>query len=254
MERMKYKLMPAVTKALEPESGRIHAVVSTEQKDRDGDIIRAGGWNLSHFNAHPVLMSSHNYEKLTNQIGEWEEMKVRGRRLEGVARYYVGEGNAEADWGYKLAQKGRAAFSVGFIPDMAQAKVIEDAGYSQSFEFNGQELLEVSHVTVPANAEALQYVKQSGLLHPAITDMVDDAIELCSVDLEAITEPAADEVGPSLEELITLITSGFSDFKQEVREMLADLLVEGPKKPPKGYDAHYLRQIIHQAFEEAVRK
>ena len=163
-------------KILDGAAGRIHAVVSTEAMDRDGDIIRQTGWQLERFNTHPVLLSSHNYGSLRSQIGEWESMKIVKNQLEGTARYYVGEGNEEADWGYNLAAKGMAAFSVGFIPDMTAAKEIKGQSLFPNYEFTKQELLEVSHVTIPSNAQALQAMKSLDLA-PEVQQTIDAALE-----------------------------------------------------------------------------
>ena len=165
---------PTALRLLDEEAGIISAVVSTEDVDRDGDVIRQEGWDLTHFSAHPILLSSHNYRGLTNQIGEWIQMKVEGSQLVGHAKYYIGEGNDEADWGFKLATKGRAAFSVGFVPDMSQAKQIEANG-NISYEFAGQELLEVSQVTVPSNPQALQAMKGMSL-HPEVEVLVEEML------------------------------------------------------------------------------
>ena len=185
-----FHIEPAVTKVVDMKAGRIHAIVSTEAKDRHGDIVRQDGWDLKHFMNHPVLLSSHDYQTLKSQIGKWEEMQVRGKRLEGVARYYVGEGNDEADWAFNLATKGDAAYSVGFNPDMHKAKEIKsDDEWSSAWEFNGQELLEVSQVTVPANADALQILK-SGTVNPVLSDMIDRVMQYTPKlgDLDAVTD------------------------------------------------------------------
>jgi len=164
------KLFAAETKAIDDH--RIHAVLSTEAKDRDGDILRVAGWNLDNFMKHPVLLSSHNYGSLLSQIGEWEDVSVKSKRLEGVAKYYVGQGNDEADWGHTIAREGKAAYSVGFIPDMSLAKELKgDSDWFINYEFNGQELLETSHVTIPSNQDALQTAKAKGLIHPAVLDI-----------------------------------------------------------------------------------
>mgnify|MGYP005824776111 FL=1 len=165
---------PTALRLLDEESGIISAVVSTEDVDRDGDIIRQEGWDLTHFSAHPILLSSHNYRGLTNQIGEWTRMTVEDNQLVGHAQYYIGEGNEEADWGFKLATKGRAAFSVGFVPDMSKAKQIEANG-NLSYEYKGQELLEVSQVTVPSNRQALQALKGMSL-HPDVEELVEEML------------------------------------------------------------------------------
>jgi hypothetical protein len=165
---------PTALKLLDARAGLISAVVSTEDVDRDGDIVRQGGWDLAHFATHPILLSSHNYRGLTNQIGEWTSMKVEGTELVGEAKYYIKDGNEEADWGFKLAKRGRAAFSVGFVPDMSKAKQIEANG-NISYEFAGQELLEVSQVTVPSNPQALQAMKGMHL-HPEVEMLVEEML------------------------------------------------------------------------------
>lgn len=184
------KIVRPEMKLLDEEQGRVSAVVSTEAKDRDGDIIRVAGWDLAAFQKHPVLLSSHDYRSLRSVIGEWESMDVRGKRLVGTARYYIGEGNEEADWGFNLAKRRRAAFSVGFIPDMDKAEPIGDAeGFFRPMEFNGQELLEVSHVSIPSNPDALQRMK--GLdLDPALAEVVDEVLRE-ETDIQSILEGAA---------------------------------------------------------------
>ena len=168
---IRFKIYRAETKTLG--EGRVRAVVSTETKDRDGDIIRQSGWMLDNFLANPLLLASHDYYSLRSVIGSWESMKVIGARLEGVALYLVGQGNEEADWAYKLAENGLAAYSVGFIPkEFKQFKDGEGYGY----EFTRQELLEVSHVSVPSNPQALQLMAKSAGLHPEIDSLVRELL------------------------------------------------------------------------------
>jgi len=178
---------PTALRVLDEDAGLVSAVVSTEDVDRDGDVIRQEGWDLSHFAAHPILLASHNYRGLTNQIGEWTQMQVEGSLLVGHAKYYIGEGNEEADWGFKLASKGRAAFSVGFVPDMSKAKQIEANG-NISYEFQGQELLEVSQVTVPSNPQALQAMKGMNL-HPEVEVLVEEMLGDMAKELVEVQLP-----------------------------------------------------------------
>jgi hypothetical protein len=187
-----YKLFRVEIKGVDEDAGTVSAVVSSERVDRDGDIIRVDGWDLKNFNeANAPLLSSHNYGKLQSVIGNWPEMKVQGKRLLGTARYMLGRGNAEADWGFELAKDGLAVFSVGFRPDMALAEKIDGSDdWWPSYEFKGQELLEVSQVTIPANPDARQRAK-SVMTHPVLSELLDDAL--------------GDEIGSSLPR------PGFSD-------------------------------------------
>lgn len=171
----RFKVIKAETKVEDEAEGLIRAVVSDESVDRDGDIIRQRHWTLDAFNRHPVLLSSHNYSSLRSQIGTWETMEVKGAKLMGLARYFVGQGNPEADWGFHLAQRGVAAFSVGFTPDMDKARPIEAGKPGKGLEFRGQELLEVSQVVVPSNSNALQRMKGMELTEP-IKGIVDSIL------------------------------------------------------------------------------
>lgn len=194
MTVLRTKFVIPETKVLDDKAGRIHAIVSSEVQDRDGDIIRVAGWKLENFLTHPLLLSSHNYGTLLSQIGEWESMEIKDKKLEGVARYYVGEGNQEADWAFNIASKGRAAFSVGFMPDMTLATELENPGHLMpSYEFNGQELLEVSHVVIPSNPEALQ--RQLKSLMAAIRRLEpspeqDESISVAPVDYRELLNTA----------------------------------------------------------------
>jgi len=164
----------AEVKVVDARLGKIHAVVSTETRDRDGDIIRASGWDVDNFMANPVMLDSHRYGSIEAIIGQWTAMATRGKSLVGEATYDVGQGIPAADRGFQLAQEGRAAFSVGFIPDMSKAKEIKATDSMwPNYEFNGQELLEVSQVSVPANPDALQRMKG---FHPVIDGIVDEVL------------------------------------------------------------------------------
>lgn len=132
----------------------VHAIVSDDSIDRYDEIISAEAWkDLKRYKKHPILVSSHNYDSLTDQIGKAERIWVEDGKLHAEFKYFVNEGNKEADWGFKLAQKGAAAFSVGFIPLKHEN---EDIKGKKVRVYTNVELLEISQVLIPANAAALQ--------------------------------------------------------------------------------------------------
>jgi hypothetical protein len=266
------KFIKAETKILDEKEGIISAIVSTESVDRDGDIIRQEGWDLRHFKAHPVLLSSHNYRGLTNQIGEWTSMEVVGKELVGKAKYYIGQGNPEADWGFFLAGRDKAAFSVGFMPDMTQAKELQGEGKT-SFEFKAQELLEVSQVTVPSNRQSLQAMKGIGL-DPVMERLVDDVLGFIEPDDTssdiAVSDSEQDEESISLTSSIesdsTRLDSGEEDSNSALAEKIASLVKQDiqsmiheyqhnvaefykypPRKPHKSPDTE---SIVRDAIKE----
>lgn len=148
------KTFTSEIKSVDSEKYIVHAVVSDDSVDRYDEIISAEAWkDLKRYKKHPILVSSHNYGSLTDQIGEAERIWVEDGKLHAEFKYFVGEGNKEADWGFKLAQKGAAAFSVGFIPLKHEN---EDFKGKSVKVYTSVELLEISQVLIPANAAALQ--------------------------------------------------------------------------------------------------
>jgi HK97 family phage prohead protease len=160
-----YKSYRAETKAIDGQEGYIKAIVSTEAIDRDGEVILMSAWGdtLNEFLKHPVLLSSHDYNDLTKQLGEWVDLKVTENGLEGIARYYINKGNPEADWGYELAKAGKSAYSVGFMSnDYVEGGTTQD-GNEPKRTYTDVELLEISQVSVPSNRESLVAMRSKGI-------------------------------------------------------------------------------------------
>ena len=88
------------------------------------------------------------------------------------------------------------AFSVGFIPDMEKAAPlnVEDKFGLNGMEFKGQELLEVSAVTIPSNPDALQRFVKTPTLHPVIAEIAEERLadqpepEAAAIDVAALME------------------------------------------------------------------
>lgn len=198
---MYHKVVRAEVKSIDEARGEVEAVVSSERPDRSGDIIRQGSWELRNFKKHPVLLAGHDYRLLTSQIGEWKNVRIEGKELVGTAVYYTGQGNEQADWGFQMAMKGKAAFSVGFIPDMAKAQRVrprykegEEAAASGGWEFNGQELLEISQVTIPANPQALQRLYEA-TMEPEVADIVEEMLhDAEELDVKTLSDQDTDDL------------------------------------------------------------
>lgn len=158
------KQFVAEIKAIDKKNYTVEAVVSDESVDRYKEVVLADAYikDLPTYKKHPILLSSHDYDGLTKQIGEAEYIAVEGKKLKAKFKYYVGEGNPEADWAWILATKRIAAYSVGFIGHTSMWK--EDYPDHEIFQgknapnraFTRAELLEISQVLVPANTAALQ--------------------------------------------------------------------------------------------------
>jgi HK97 family phage prohead protease len=172
-----YKTYRAEVKGVNVETGEVDMFipVSTMSVDRDGEIVEPNAFKktLPKFMKRPVLVASHDYKDLTNQIGEWSRLKIGDTGMDGKPKYYINEGNDQADWGFKLASKGMAAFSIGFIPTVWEDG--DGTAKSPRRTYKEVELLEISQVIVPSNREAIQSVRSKGV--DAVTDALYGEVE-----------------------------------------------------------------------------
>lgn len=149
-------------RSINPETHTAEVVISDETKDRYDERVLVGSFKKTKkdFMRHPILLSSHAYRGLMNQLGVFTKLNIDEKEKEvvAVAQWFVGEGNPEADWGWKLAEHGVAAFSIGFIPKVY--KNYDDGARATNGgiwrDYEEIELLEVSQVLIPANPSALQ--------------------------------------------------------------------------------------------------
>ena len=178
-EEMIRRVLKSEIKSINPKDYTVEVTMSDETIDRYKEIIKASAWKkgLGNFKDHPVLLSSHNYHGLMNQIGEAASIGVKDNALKAKFKYYVNEEvpNPEAAWGWVLASKGVAAYSVGFIRKAGYylegddpPKGVDEDEYNEykkadvRYVYTDVELLECSHVLIPANPACLQSSFEQG--------------------------------------------------------------------------------------------
>ena len=179
-----YKTYRAEVKAVDEENGIVDLFipVSTNSVDRDGEVIEPNAFKrtLPAFMKRPVLVAAHDYHDLTNQIGEWKKLKITPDGMDGQPQYYVNDGNEQADWAFKLAKRGVAAFSIGFIPK----KWTDGDGKKAPLRtYSDVELLEISQVIVPSNRDAIQSLRSKSVGDPIMVELLDEA------EKELVTKP-----------------------------------------------------------------
>jgi HK97 family phage prohead protease len=223
-----YKTFRPEIKSSDENTGVVDMLIpmSTASVDRDNESIDPLGWrkSLPAFRKRPVLLSSHNYGDLRKQIGEFTQIKVTEDGLFARPKYYVGEGNEEADWAFKLASKGMAAFSVGFIP---KAWTDGDGEKGPRRTYTEQELLEISHVVVPSNRDAIQGLRGKSA-DPTINQVVEDIISAEIVDMTgetvvATTTNSVDNTVTTTEHVVTneiIINSPRVHSQEEIKDEL----------------------------------
>jgi len=135
----------------ETKQSLIGVVGSTGVIDRQGESVNPMGWQVDNFVKNPVIMYGHNYSSLP--IGKADRVYIEGGKLLFDITFADTEMGKEV---FNLFKGGfLSAFSVGFIPKKWGVSGVD------TFDIMEQELLELSAVPVPANPEALSYLKSN---------------------------------------------------------------------------------------------
>lgn len=177
------------------------AVLSTNEKDRFGDVIeqkpnkKGRGWVLEPFRRNPSLMAFHEYNKIP--IGRSLEEQID--RKNGVDRLLIHAQIApfeETKRFYEAYRDGwLKGWSCGFLPLIQEDLKVEEKDdapirFHTPVHYLEQELLEGSATGIPANSSCLTEVKhmvQRGWLPrqclgnhcvPSILDSLPDEIDL----------------------------------------------------------------------------
>lgn len=128
---------------------------STEESDRDGEVINADGWDLKNYKKNPVVLAGHDYH--SPAIAKATSVKVEDKKLMFKIKFPPMGDYPLADVYRKLYKGGfMNASSVGF---RAHEWIDGDGKKTPYRTFTKTELLELSLVTVPANAGALTEVR-----------------------------------------------------------------------------------------------
>lgn len=131
----------------------ISFVASTANPDRYGDTINQQGWKLDSFQKNPVLLWAHDYA--TPPVGKVGSLDTTGDLTAKDITFTPAETHAfGAQVGAMVRDGFLSAVSVGFMPLKWEMRY-DEAGNFAGYNFLEQELLEISVVPVPANAEAL---------------------------------------------------------------------------------------------------
>lgn len=128
------------------------AVASTEDEDRDKDIIRQDGWDLKNFKKNPMIPWSHDYwgVPVARSLRTWVDRD--SKKL--MFKPQFDEADETSMKIYNKYKNGfLTSFSVGFRGLKFEYRDEEDRWFG-GVEFLQQELLEISAVTIPANPNA----------------------------------------------------------------------------------------------------
>jgi uncharacterized protein len=175
------------------------AIASTEDEDRDKDIIRLDGWDWKNFKKNPVIPWSHDYWE--PPIGKAISIKKDAEKKRLI---FKPQFDYNDEYAMKIFNKYKngflTSFSVGFIGLEFNWRD-EDNKWYGGREFTKQELLEISAVTVPANPHATTDLRSLdhkpnllNLGYKQYFGKTDKGLFYPIIDLELFTEPIENEV------------------------------------------------------------
>lgn len=214
---------------------RVLFTISAEVIDRDGDILRADGVDLTNYEKNKVFLGFHNTRDFP--LGKTEKVWVEPKKVKAIVYFptveelstdpeQASEKARLCDFCYCCYKTGMLnAVSVGFIP-------IEWKETKDGWDILKWELLEFSAVAVPANQDAIaEAVKSFGK---------DFAKEFVSVEksgrkISAETRAVLDKMklcGDKLEECERTLKA----CRKELTELLAELDDNKPDEEPEEPD------------------
>ena len=176
------------------EDGTTLVTASTAAPDRMGDVV-SQDWNVERFLRNPVAVWAHDYTLPV--IGKVVDLGIEDGSL--VARIKWDDDPKHNPLGATIAHQYRegylSAVSVGFSPALStpRSELPEDhpAAGREGYYFEAPELLELSAVPIPANADALAIrAKQWGLTLEAEPETTVEPTEPAPVDFWGTGEGA----------------------------------------------------------------
>jgi len=209
------------TKAEDSEN-KFKVVMSTPTEDRHGDIVMQN-WVLKYFSKNPVFIDSHNYDSIEHILGKVNKPKVKDNNLVGEIEFALD--NPKGLLAFKLVVGGFLnAVSVGFIP----------LEFDNDGKILKSELLELSAVSVPAQAEALfeKKIKKVKKIEDKKIEIIEETKKNLRLDaLKRIVEK--------------------KEFKR--KEILKEVLAVTQQLSKGGVDAEKRRQMANRAIKQLIK-
>jgi len=157
-------------------------IISTEDTDRDQDLISVDGWDLDNYKQNPVILWAHDSRK--PPIAKSINIATEDNKLKSTALFMSREMSSFA---YSVGQMYKEGFlnavSVGFRPLKAKWAPDEESR-PYGIDYFKQELLEYSCVPVPANPNALIDAKNFGIDMVPVLDWAVECLETGTIEKE----------------------------------------------------------------------
>ncbi len=152
---------------LTPDPGKmaVRVVVSTETMDHERDVMRVKGCDFKTHRSNPIVLLNHNRQwpgiaKSEDPDGRYT-VKAQGDRLEAVN--YFNQHTKLGLHSFRLVESGALkGISPGFLTKANGVEQFKGRDGKPVFIHNDWELMEISHVPIPMNPEALVLAVEKG--------------------------------------------------------------------------------------------
>ena len=187
------------TEKASSDTGTFEVVISSENVDRYGEVIKLDAWELEHYLKSPVVLWGHDHKTLP--IGMATSVVAKDGKLIATGKFAPHEHAQQIRTLYDLGML--RATSVGFIEKEREGNLITKA-----------ELIEFSFVSVPANPFALALALDN---QRSVDELVTKGFIF--VEKEAVVETPA----PVVEEEKNF---GIKEIKDAMGEVMSPLVAE----------------------------
>ena len=150
-------------RSIDEKSRQIVFTASTPSVDRYGDSIDPDGFELANFKRNPVFLFQHR--STDPPVGKVNRIWIEPKKaLVAQVEFATKSVYPFAETVWQLYRnKFLQAVSVGFLP--LESEPLMDGGRRSGEHYLRQELLEISSVAVPANADCLARAVHKGILN-----------------------------------------------------------------------------------------
>ena len=248
LQRRQFDCEVGINKDTDSEESRtLRFTISTNRVDRHGDTVNPDGWDLRAFKKNPVVLFAHDHTSLP--VARASNIKTENGALVADATFPGPELYPFANTVFEMYKQGFLnATSVGFKPLKYKFIDEEDEGFDVdddgvitngrgwlAVDFVEQELLEYSAVPIPANPEALQLAKDSGIDIRELHGWAERVLDTWALQQEtglAVPRDKVEELHRWVRSIEASPSKG-TKLTPEEGEARVDKSTDKPKKKPK---------------------
>lgn len=222
--------------------GQMSFIASTDRADRYGDVIDQRGWNLDDYKSNPVVLLNHDHQSLP--IGRGNVRTTEAGLVIDV-EFDMADPKA-AEIAGKAIRGFMSAVSVGFAPKKSIARAdLPESHFAHSKSggqyFEQAELLEVSIVTIPANADAVAIAAKSfGFdIKTYIKELIQG--ELAALPVSQVTKHI---LNISEDESTVTIVYAKPDMEEEEEEVIEEGYNDSEKEEEDEEMKHLVKALL----------